>query len=759
MSILGTRVLRTEDPRFLTGGDRYIDNLPIPGALHVVYVRATAAHARIAVDASAALAAPGVVAALTGSDVDLPPDPLPNPRVPGVMARPKVAIDTVRFVGEIVAIVVAETRTAAVDAAELVIVDSEPLPVVVAAEAALAEDAPLLFPEAGTNVAIHAAPRHGDEFFDGCEVVVRQRIVNQRLAPCPLEARASAARVEADGRVTVWSCTQNPHSTRDGLAAALGLAADQVHVVTPDVGGGFGAKGGTAPEEVLLPWLARRLARPVRWVETRTESMLTLVHGRGQVQYAELGGRRDGTLERYRLRIVQDAGAYPIGGAMLPFLTRMMAPGVYALGHVDVEITSVVTNTCPVEAYRGAGRPEATAAIERIVDVFAAEIGMDAVEIRRRNLLTPDQFPYVTPTKAHYDTGDYGGALDRVLAAADYGALRAEQADRWARGDRRVLGIGVSTYVEITNPGGEGEFGSVEITADGGAIVRTGTSAHGQGHDTVFAMLVAEETGIPMARIEVRHGDTDDVARGNGTGGSRSLQAGGPPIVASARDVVEIARSLAAELLEANPADMVLDTERGEFHVAGTPARSVGWTDVAARFAADEGHALLAEHDVAPEGATFPFGAHVAVVEVDLDTGRVELARFVACDDCGRVMNPVIVAGQVHGGVAQGVAQALWEEVRYDADGNPLTATFLDYAFPSAAEFPSFERVPMETLTPRNPLGAKGIGESGTIGSTPAVHNAVVDALAHLGVRHVDMPCTPERVWRAIRSTTTGGAR
>ncbi len=752
-------MLRAEDPRFLTGGDRYIDNLPIEGAVHVVYVRANVAHARITVDVGPARSAPGVVAVLDASDVDLPDDDLPNPRVPASMARPMVARDTVRFVGEIVAVVVGLTREAAIDAAELVIVDYEQLDAVTSAEAAIAEGAPLLFPDAGTNVVIGADFRApADGFFDDCDVVVRQRIVNQRLAPCPLEARASAARVEADGRITVWACTQNPHSTRNTMAKALGVDRDQVHVITPDVGGGFGAKGGGAPEEILLPWLARRLQRPVRWVETRTESMQTLVHGRAQIHFAELGGTRDGRLIAYRLRIVQDVGAYATFGAMLPFITRSMAPGVYALDRADVAITSTVTNTCPIEAYRGAGRPEATAAMERMVDRFAHEIGLDPTEVRRRNVLTPDVFPITTITKAHYDTGDYPEALRRVLDAAGYDDLRAKQAARRGAGDRRALGIGVASYVEITNPGGEGEFGSVEITPEGGAVVRTGTSAHGQGHDTVFAMLVHDETGIPMDRIEVRHGDTDDVARGNGTGGSRSLQAGGPPIVASAREVVAAAKQIAADLLEANPVDLVLDPDGGVFHVAGTPARSIGWAEIAARHELDEGAALLREHDVEPEGATFPFGAHVAVVEVDLDTGRVELLRHIACDDCGVIMNPMIVTGQVHGGVAQGVAQALWEEMRYDDDGNPLTANFMDYAIPSAAEFPSFERVAMETPTPRNPLGAKGIGESGTIGSTPAVHNAVIDALAHLGVTHVDMPCTPERVWRAVGAAMQGAS-
>jgi carbon-monoxide dehydrogenase large subunit len=755
VSILGTRVLRSEDPRFLTGGDTYIDNLDLPGAAHVAYVRSPIAHARVAgIDTSDAAAMPGVLAVVTGNDVDLPPLPPGHERMPEAMARPLLAVDAVRFVGEPVVAIVAGTRAQAIDAADAVIVDYEPLPALVDPEAAI-NGSVLLFPDAGTNVAMQAPFRHGDELFDGCDVVVSQRMVNCRVAPAPLEVRAGASRIEDDGRLTHWACTQNPHATRNGLAKALGLERDQVHVITPDVGGGFGAKSGTYPEEILLGWLARRVGRPVRWVETRTESMQALGHGRAQVQYATLGGTRDGTLLAYRLRIVQDAGGYAEEGAMLPFLTRMMAPGVYALDKVDVDITAVVTSTTPIGAYRGAGRPEATAAIERMVDRFAVEIAMDPAELRRRNFLTPDRFPYTTPTRATYDSGDYEAALDRVLAAAGYTELRAEQAVRRARDDRMLLGIGLSSYVEITNGGGEGEYGSIEVLADGRAIVRTGTSPHGQGHATVFAMLASDATGIPFEQIEVRHGDTDDVPRGNGTGGSRSLQAGGSAVQGAAEELVRIARELAADMLEANPDDVVLDTDRGAFHVVGTPAVSRSWADLGAEFAQrDEPVTLQAAYDFEPPAGTFPFGAHVAVVEVDRDTGKVTLQRLIACDDAGRIMNPLIVDGQVHGGVAQGAAQALWEEVHYDDDGNPLTANLMDYAFPSAAEFPSFERVEMETPTPLNPLGAKGIGEAGTIGATPAVQNAVIDAVAHLGITHIDMPCTAERVWRAIKDAS-----
>jgi carbon-monoxide dehydrogenase large subunit len=751
VSILGTRVLRTEDPRFLTEGGTYIETVALPGALHVVYVQANVAHAHLTgIDTSAARAMPGVVTVVTADDLDLAPASVPHERVPAAMARPLLARDTVRFVGELVAAVVAETRTQAVDAAEAVVVDYEPLPVVVDPEHAVA-GGPLLFPDAGTNVAFVFPPRAGDELFAECEVVVEQRIVNQRVAPCPLEVRAAASRWEADGRLTHWACTQNPHFTRDDIAATLGIERDRVRVITPDVGGGFGAKHGAYPEELLVPWLARRLGRPVRWVETRGESMVSLGHGRGQVQTATLGGTRDGHLLAYRLRVVQDLGAYPAGATLLPYMTRMMATGVYDIAAVDVEITDVVTNTTPMEAYRGAGRPEATAAIERMVDRFAAEIGLDPVEVRRRNLVTPDRFPFRTPTKATYDSGDYEAALDRALGAAAYGRLRDEQRERRRSGDSRLLGIGCSAYVEITNPQAEPEYGSVEVLADGRAIARTGTSAHGQGHETAFAMLVADRTGIPFECIEVRHGDTDDVPRGHGTGGSRSLQAGGSAIAGAVDVLVAEAAARAAEHLEANPADVVLDAVRGRFHVVGTPARAVTWQELASA------EPLRGELDFEPPGATFPFGAHVAVVEVDAETGGVRLLRHVACDDAGTIVNPLLVEGQVHGGVAQGAAQALFEEFTYDDDGNPRTANLADYAFPSAAELPSFERVAMETPSPLNPLGAKGIGESGTIGATPAVQNAVVDALAHLGVLHVDMPCTPERVWRAIAAAAGPG--
>lgn len=759
MSILGNRVLRKEDPKFLTTGGTYVDDLPLEGAAHVVYVRSPMAHARIrSVDATEARSAPGVVAVFTAEDVDLEPRPPGAPFANPAMVRPWLAKDEVRFVGDLVAIVVAESREEALDASELVFVDYEPLTPVVDPERAADSEA-LVHEAAGTNVVLRIpedfvavgmvppeAATEPPDLFEGCDVVVSQRIVNQRVAPCPLEVRAAAAKWDGD-HLTQWSTTQAPHGVKAAIVPLFGLTEDQVRVVAPDVGGGFGAKIGGYPEELLVAWVARRIGRPARWVETRSESMLSLGHGRAQIQQATLGGTRDGRLLAYRLGVVQDAGAYPDFGAFLPTMTRMMLTGVYDIEKVFFTDVSVATNTNPTVAYRGAGRPEATAAIERMVDVFAAEIGMDPAEVRRKNMVGRDRFPFTTPTGTTYDIGDYEGSLDRVLEASGYEELRAEQRRRRQAGGTKQLGIGLSSYVEITNGIPGSEFGSVEVLADGRARVKTGTSPHGQGHVTAWSQLVADQLGIGIDEVEVIHGDTDRVPRGVGTFGSKSLQSGGVAVFQAADEVVEKAKKLAADLLEANPADIELDKANHRFHVAGTPSVSKTWAELAA--ASGEG-ALSAEVDFAAPGPTFPFGSHVVVAEVDTETGRVVLQRIVAVDDAGKLLNPLLAEGQVHGGLAQGVAQALMEEMCYDEMGNPLTANLADYAFVSAVELPSFETVSMETPTPLNPLGAKGIGESGTIGSTPAVQNAVCDALAHLGVRHVDMPTTPMRVWRAI---------
>lgn len=758
MSILGTRVTRREDPRLLTGTGAYVADLRIAeleGALTVAFVRSTIAHARLEdVDLSEAREMPGVVAVFAAPDLGLA---APGPRMPWVpaqMARPWLATDIVRFVGEPVAMVVADDPASAVDAAEMVIVDLDPLSPVVDPEAALAAESPLLYPEVGSNVACENPAERDEALFDGCEVVVSGRMVNQRLAACPLEGRATAAHWDGE-RLTVWLSTQNAHGARGAFAAGLGLDASLIRIVAPDVGGGFGAKIGSYPEELLTAWAAKRLDRPTRWVETRTENMLAMGHGRAQVHQFEIGGSRDGRVAAYRLDITADGGAYPSMAAFLPTFTRMMAPGTYDIARVEASSRVVVTNTTQVEAYRGAGRPEATAAIERAMDLFAAEVGLDPAEVRRRNLIASDRFPFTTPTGATYDVGEFEGALDKALAAAGYDELRAEQARRRSAGESPLLGIGVSTYVEITAGGGPPtEFGSVEIHPGGTVTVLTGSSPHGQGHHTVWASLVAERLGVDPSVVTVVHGDTDVVPRGGGTMGSRSLQLGGVAAVNAADLVIERARAVAAEEFEAAVEDIVFDAaDGGVFHVAGTPARSLSWGELA-EAAADAGEVLAAETDFTADGPTFPFGAHVAVVEVDPETGLTRLVRMVACDDAGTIINPLLADGQRHGGLAQGAAQALLEEFRYDDDGNPLTTTFADYTFVSAAELPDYELVTQETPTPYNPLGAKGIGESATIGSTPAVQSAVIDAVAHLGVRHIDMPCTPERVWRSIQESS-----
>ncbi|HLI42881.1 MAG TPA: xanthine dehydrogenase family protein molybdopterin-binding subunit [Acidimicrobiales bacterium] len=760
MSILGNRVLRREDPKFLTVGGTYVGDLRLPGALHLAFVRSTLAHALLtSIDTTDAEAAPGVVAVYTNAGLGL--DPMrPMGFLNQSMVRPLLAEGRVRYVGEPVAVVAAESPEAAADAAELVAVGYDPLPVVVDPEEALSSET-ILFPEAGTNVCFELSFGEDPALFEGCEAVVSARIVNQRLAPCPLEVRSAAAEL-VDGRLRFYASTQGPHDVRSTLARHLGLEESEVHVVAPDVGGGFGAKGLVYPEEIVVAELARRLRRPVRWTETRSESMLGLGHGRAQVQEVTIGGSRDGTISAYRLRILQESGAYAGEGAVLPFLTRQMASGVYAIAKVECSSRSVVTNTLPTVAYRGAGRPEATAAIERAVDLFAGEIGMDPAEVRRRNYIRADQFPFTTAVGTEYDSGDYERALDLALDAASYAELRAEQARRRATpGDdgrpARQLGIGISSYVEITAPLAGGEFGSVEVRPDGTVRVRTGTSPHGQGHVTAWSMIVAEQLGVPLEAIEVVHGDTDLVPRGGGTGGSRSLQLGGSAVNEAAIAVVERARSLAADLLEAAPEDVVLDRAEGRFHVAGTPAIGTSWGELAAACLEREGSPLEATSDFEFPGSTFPFGTHVSVVEVDTETGAVELVRHVSVDDAGRILNPLLAGGQIHGGIAQGAAQALLEEFVYDGEGNPLTANLADYSFVSACELPSFEWSFTETPTPKNALGVKGIGEAGTIGSTPAVHNAVCDALSHLGVRHLDMPATPVRVWEAISASRPPG--
>jgi carbon-monoxide dehydrogenase large subunit len=751
-SILGNRVLRKEDPKFLTTGGVYVDDMQneplLRGAAHVTFVRSQLAHAIInGIDISAALEAPGVIAIHTAESLNLAPEA--SSYNPGV-TRTLLASGRVRYVGEPVAVIVTEQANQGEDAADLVVIDYEPLEVLVDLEHAM-ESSTLIYPDAGSNVAVDSTvwgmpDVTGDEFFADCDVVVKGRYVNQRVAPCPLEVRGSAV-AWVDGRLYQWISTQHAQGVRDQINKSD--ATSNVRVITPDVGGGFGAKISAYPEEIVLGRVAQAVGRPLRWRETRSESMLALGHGRAQLQYITIGGSRDGKVLAYRLEAIQDSGAFvDVGAVLAPACTRPMSSGVYAIPKIECRTKSVVTNTTPIVAYRGAGRPEATAAIERAMDMFAAEIGMDAAEVRRKNLIPKFMQPHSTAIGQEYDVGGYEVALDKVLTAANYSALRKEQAARRQRGDRHQLGIGVSVYVEITSGGTNHEDARIEVLPDGRAIVYTGTSPHGQGHVTAWSMIASEHTGIPMDKIDVVWGDTDIIPDGLGTYGSRSLQLGGAAVHQTAQKLVELARSVAASALEAADADVVLDKSRGAFHVAGTPAVAVTWGELSAR-RATEGGLAIAERFTSG-GATFPFGAHVAVVEVDTETGKVTHLKQVACDDAGTVLNPLLLEGQIHGGIAQGSAQALLEEFVYDEDGNPKTGNLAEYAFISAVEVPRIELVSMETPTPRNPLGAKGVGESGTIGSTPAVQSAVVDAVSHLGVRHIDMPTTPERVWRAI---------
>jgi carbon-monoxide dehydrogenase large subunit len=756
VSILGTRVLRTEDPRFLTSGGVYTEDVVderLTGACHVFFVRSPVAHGRIqGIDVSAALAAPGVIAVFTGADLAELPEIKPGPMFNQEMSRPILATDRVRYVGDPVAVVVTEQAYQGEDAVELVDVDYDVLPAVIDFADAVS-DKVLLYDEAGTNVAANFgdASKLDEHLFDECEVVTTRTILNQRVAPAPMETRAAAAAWGEDGRLTAWIPNQGAQGTQGGLARLLGLKPEQVHIITPDVGGAFGAKFGADPEHALVAWVARQLGRPARWTETRYENLVAMTHGRAQQQTVTIGGKRDGTVLAYRLEIVQDSGAQVRIGAMLPFLTILMTPGPYAIPQAESVAKSVVTNTTPIGAYRGAGRPEASAAIERAMDLFAAEIGAEPAEVRRRNLLPPFTEPHRTKFGALYDTGDYAAALDKVLAAAGYDELRKEQAERRARGDALALGIGLASYVEITGMGdGEEappqENAAVEVHPDGTATILTGTSPHGQGHATAWAMLASDELGIPVDKITLKWGDTDLIPEGGGTGGSRSLQHGGSAVRQASQELIEIARERAANQLEASAADLRFDVERSAFEVAGDPDASVPLAALA------EEERLVVRTVFTAPGATFPFGSHVAVVEVDTETGKVVLRRMVTVDDAGFVLNPLLAEGQRHGGIAQGAAQAFVEEVVYDTDGNPLTASFADYPFLSATEVPSFELADMQTLTTYNPLGVKGIGEAGSIGATPAVQNAVVDALSHLGVRHIDMPASPQRVWQAIQA-------
>jgi carbon-monoxide dehydrogenase large subunit len=748
-------VLRSEDRALLTGARPYLEDVICEGALHAVFVRSLMAHARIgAISIDEARGMPGVVSVFTADD-------LQGLRMPAVeelpegLRRPLLASDVVRFLGEPVAVVLARARAQAMDAAEVVVVDYDPLPVLTDPLRSLETGGPLLFPDEGSNVvSLHRRVSHDDPL-DGADVVVRGRFLNQRVAPVPLEVNGALA-VPEDGGLTLWLSCQATHYSRTAIAKAIEVDDQTIRVRTAAVGGGFGAKIPAYAEQAVVAAIALRLGVAVRHVETRSENFVAMTHGRDHLQDVEIGATRDGRVVGLRARVVVDLGAYPDEGATLPELTAMMAVGPYDIARLDLEIRGVLTNKTPLGAYRGAGRPEATAMIERAIDMLAAKLDLDPAEVRRRNFIR--QFPHKTVARATYDTGAYEQALDEALRRAGYESLRQEQVERRRRGDPQLLGLGIGSYVEITGWGSE--YARLSVANDGSIRVITGSSPQGQGHETAFAQIVADRLAVPFGSVFVRHSDTALVPRSEGTMGSRTLQVGGSAVLEAADLLLERARALAANLLEVAPSDVILSDD-GRFEVTGAPGSGVSWGDLARAMAAPanrhEQDVLDVEHDFEIEGSTYPFGTHVAVVEVDSQTGDARLLRHVAVDDCGVVLNPMLVAGQVHGGIAQGAAQALFEGMVYDENGTPMTSNLTSYSFPSAAEMPGFETVQTETPTGMNPLGAKGIGEAGTIGATPAVQNAVVDALAHFGVRHLDMPTTPERVWDAITDATAGG--
>jgi len=764
---LGARIKRREDPRLITGTATYVDDLQMPGLLHVVLVRSPHAHAKItAIEIERARAAPGVVAVWTGEDVRARCGPLPvgsrlkDMKVP--KRYPLVIDGVVRHVGDPVAAVVATELPLARDAAELVEVRYDPLPAVTDIEAALTPQAPVIHPELGTNMCFRLTfGANVDDAFTQADRTLSLRVVHQRLVPSPMETRGVVAQFRG-GELTIWTSTQIPHVVKTTVAETVRVPEHQVRVVAPEVGGGFGCKLDVYAEEALLAALAVALGRPVKWIETRQESFLATVHGRGQVSYVDVAAKADGTITGLRARVLADMGAYSqLLTPSVPTNTGLMASGCYRIPHVFAEVIGVFTTQTPTDAYRGAGRPEATFSIERVADVVARALKLDPADVRRRNFIPPDAFPHKTATGATYDSGNYAQALDKALKIVGYPALREEQ--RRLRGQGRFMGIGLSTYVEITGlgaatalPGGNWESATVRVEPTGKVTVLTGSSPHGQGEETTFAQIVSDRLGVSVDDVVVVHGDTRAVPHGVGTFGSRNTAVGGSAVYLASTRIREKATAIAAHLLEVSPGDLVADG--AQFRVRGSPQRTVSFPDVAraaykgAKLPPGTDPGLEATHFFAPPDRVFPFGTHICVVEVDPDTGEVAIRRYVAVDDCGNILNPLLVAGQVHGGIAQGLAQALYEEAIYDQEGQLLTAGFLDYAVPRAAHVPVMELDHTVTPSPHNPLGAKGVGEAGTIGSIPAVVNAVLDALAPLGIESLDMPLTPRKVWEAISS-------
>ena len=776
--VFGSGIKRREDPRLITGTARYTDDIVLPGMLHAAILRSPHAHARIRrIDTSGAKAAPGVVAVFTGADTAGALKPIPCLwLVPGSELKTSpfapLARDTVRYVGDAVAVVVAESPYQAYDALEQIDIEYDPLPAVIDPEKATQSGAPALHTEAPGNVAFHWTVAGGDidAAFRNADVIVKERIIQQRLIPTAMETRGAVAQfVPATGELTLWNTTQNPHIVRFAMSVVTGVPEDRLRVVAPEVGGGFGSKIAQIQGDFVTAFCSMQLGRPVKWMESRTENYVSTTHGRDHVQDVELAATRDGRVLGLRCTVWAAMGAYLSTAApgIPTILHGLMLSGPYQIPAVKEDVYGVYTNATPVEAYRGAGRPEATFMLERMMDRLSDEIGIDPVELRRRNLIPPFENGHNVITGLTYDSGNYEGALAKALAQVNYDALRAEQAAARAKG--RYIGIGVSVYVEICGlgpsqvagavgfQGGLWESAIVRFHPTGKVNVFIGASPHGQGEETTFAQIVADELGVGVNDVKVVHGDTDATPMGWGTYGSRTTAVGGAALAVATRKIKEKAKLLAGHLLEAAVED--IDYADGKFFVKGVPDRHKTIQDIAlmANVAWNLPQGMEAGLEATsfydPPNFVYPFGAHIAVVEVDPETGRVELKRYIAVDDCGPQINPVIVEGQVHGGVVQGIGQALWEEAVYDESGQLLTGSLADYAVPRADMLPDIEVLSTVTPSPHHPLGVKGIGEAGTISSTCTVYNAVLDALEPFKVDAIRMPLTPERVWRAIQHT------
>jgi len=775
--IFGASIKRKEDPRFLTGRGNFTDDVKLPGTTYAVFVRSPHAHARIrSIDSSAAKALKGVLAVFTGKDLaDAKVGSLPcGWLLPGIKVPPHLplAADKARYMGDAVAVVIAESPYIAKDAAELVDVDYQVLQAIADTEKSLLPAAAQVHDQAPGNVCFNWSigdKAKTEAAFKSAAKVVKQRIVNQRLIPNAMEPRASLASANpATGDVTLWVTSQNPHVHRLLIGAfVLGIGEHKLRVISPDVGGGFGSKIFVYPEECVVTFASRKLSRPVKWTAERRESFMADAHGRDHVSDAEIAFDENGKIVGLRVKTIANLGAYLSTFAPLipSYLYGTMLSGVYDIPSIYCEVTGVFTNTAPVDAYRGAGRPAAAFLVERMVDLGARALDTDPVELRRKNFIPKEKFPYQTAVAFVYDSGDHHGALEKALEIADYRKLREEQAQ--ARKNGRYLGIGVATYVEVCGPApsqaagslgaqaGLYESANVRVHPTGAVTVFTGSHSHGQGHETTFAQVAAQELGIPIENIEVVHGDTAQIPFGMGTYGSRSAPVGATAVYLSLQKIKEKARKIAAHLLEANENDVVF--EDGKLSVKGSPDRFKTFGDVA--LMAYLAHNLPKGLEPGlefntffdPPNFTFPFGTHIAVVEVERDTGQIKLERYVAVDDVGNVINPMIVDGMVHGGIVQGVSQALWEAAVYDENGQLVTGSMMNYTIPRADDVISFETARTVTPTPVNPLGVKGAGETGTIASTAAIANAVMDALAPLGVKHIDMPLTPGRIWDAIK--------